>query len=632
MTNKPKCKINNINLSLNGIELNIIIHKIKKVRLLVMISMLHLAALAVNAQTYLSPTDVCASPGGNILYIAELSAGKVAVFDPVTKSVAHEIVLPAPNQASGVAVSPNGSRLYVTAADPNGKVYVINTATNGIIDTISVGHTPMSPVVSPDAAKLYVCNRFDNTVSIIDLTTKAQVVIPVTREPVSAALTPNGSKLVVCNLLPADATTNQSVSAKVSIINTATATLTAAIRLPNGSSSLYGVCVSPDGQYAYVVHLLGKYQVTTNQIEHGWTVTNMLSIINLNTSTLVSTVLLDDLDLGAGNPMDVQCTSDGQFIVVAHAGTHEISVIDRTKLHTAIIDRQVNDVARDFSLLVKIRHRIALKGKGPRALALVGTKAYVGEFFTGTVGIVTFDPGVRPKSISILLGSEPEMTTARKGELIYNDATLSFQHWLSCVSCHPGARSDALNWDEMNDGFGNAKQTKSHLYSHFPPPATILGIRASAEISVRAGLKYAYFNVLPESNAVAVDEYLKTLAPVPSPYLVDGQLSAAAVRGKILFDGTAGCSTCHARPTYYTDMQKHNVGTGFGLRDLNANFDTPTLAEIWRTAPYLYRGQAATIEEVLTVFNTTDQHGITSGLTPQQIADLTEYVLSIGTE
>ena len=75
----------------------------------------------------------------------------------------------------------------------------------------------------------------------------------------------------------------------------------------------------------------------------------------------------------------------------------------------------------------------------------------------------------------------------------------------------------------------------------------------------------------------------------------------------------------------------YNVGTGFS-RHLNADFDTPTLAEIWRTAPYLYRGQAATIEDVLTSFNAGDQHGSTSGLTPQQIADLAEYVLSIGTE
>ena len=290
--------------------------------------------------------------------------------------------------------------------------------------------------------------------------------------------------------------------------------------LPNGSSSVRGVCVSPDGQYAYAVHLLAKYQVTPNQIERGWTWTNMLSMIDLNSSTLLSTVLLDDLDLGAGNPRDVQCTADGKSLVIAHAGTHEISVIDRAGLHTAIAGRDVKNVAKDFSTLVLIRKRIALKGKGPRAIALAGSKVYAAEYFTGSVGIVDIDPAVRPKAKSFSLGSEPPLTLARQGEMIYHDATLSFQNWLSCSSCHPDARNDALNWDEMNDGFGNAKQIKSHLYSHSTPPTTVLGVRPNAETSVRAGLKYAYFNVLPESYGVAVDEYLKSLTPVPSTYLL----------------------------------------------------------------------------------------------------------------
>ena len=631
MTDKLKNFGNYIRTSFNGIELKMANNTMKNIRSLVMTGVLFLIVLGVDAQAYLSPTDVCASPDGSKLYIAELEAGKVAVFDAAAQSVAQEITLHAPNQASGVSLSPDGSMLYVTAADPAGKVYVIDTSTNSIIDTISVGHTPMSPVVSSDGSTLYVCNRFDNTVAIIDLATKSQTVIPVIREPVSAALTADGSTLVVCNLLTADATTNQFVSAKVSIIDTATKAVTAAIRLPNGSSSLRDVCVSPDDQYAYVVHLLARYQISTNQIERGWTWTNMLSIIDLGNSTLLNTVLLDDLDLGAGNPSNVQCTSDGKFIVVAHAGTHEISVIDRAKLHTSVAGLDVKDAATDFSLLVKSRRRIALPGKGPRSLALIGTKVYAPEYFTGTLAVVDINPNVRPKPVSISLGSEPAMTLARQGELIYNDATMCFQRWLSCSSCHPDARTDALNWDVLNDGFGNAKQTKSHLYSHLTPPTTVTGVRPDAETSVRAGLRYAYFNVLPESDALAVDEYLKSLTPVPSPLLVNGELSAAAVRGKILFDGVANCASCHVPSSYYTDMQLHNVGTGFGRHEGTA-FDTTTLAEIWRTAPYLYRGQAATMEEVITTFNSADQHGMTSGLSPAQIADLAEYVLSIGTE
>jgi hypothetical protein len=51
--------------------------------------------------------------------------------------------------------------------------------------------------------------------------------------------------------------------------------------------------------------------------------------------------------------------------------------------------------------------------------------------------------------------------------------------------------------------------------------------------------------------------------------------------------------------------------------------------EIWRTAPYLHDGRAATIGDMLTTFNAGDKHGKTSGLTPEEIADLAEYILSL---
>jgi cytochrome c peroxidase len=58
-------------------------------------------------------------------------------------------------------------------------------------------------------------------------------------------------------------------------------------------------------------------------------------------------------------------------------------------------------------------------------------------------------------------------------------------------------------------------------------------------------------------------------------------------------------------------------------------FDTPTLVECWRTAPYLHDGSAATMKNVLTEKNAGDPHGVTSHLTPQEIEDLAAYVSSL---
>ncbi len=141
---------------------------------------------------------------------------------------------------------------------------------------------------------------------------------------------------------------------------------------------------------------------------------------------------------------------------------------------------------------------------------------------------------------------------------------------------------DALNWDLLNDGMGNPKQTKSMLWSHRTPPAMLSGVRETAETAVRAGIRFIQFAVRPEEDARAIDEYLKSLAPVPSPHLDHGRPSAVALRGARCFE-EAGCAACHP-PPLYTNLKAYDAGTGVGP-DAGQPLDTPTLVELWRTAP-----------------------------------------------
>jgi cytochrome c peroxidase len=104
------------------------------------------------------------------------------------------------------------------------------------------------------------------------------------------------------------------------------------------------------------------------------------------------------------------------------------------------------------------------------------------------------------------------------------------------------------------------------------------------------------------------------------------KLSASVKRGKEVFE-KAGCASCHSGQ-YHTDLDKHDVGTG-EVRDEGKKFDTPALVELWRTAPYLYDGRAATVQEVLTKFNPDDNHGETSDLTKKEIRDLAQFLLSL---
>ena len=363
-------------------------------------------------------------------------------------------------------------------------------------------------------------------------------------------------------------------------------------------------------------------------------------------------------------PWAVATTADGKWIIVSHASTHELSVIDapgliaKLKAMPKTIDEAkaagrydtqgsyssvtVEDVPNDLAYLVDLRRRIQLRRggpwglvkdegplvNGPRGLDVIGTKIYTAVYFSDLVTVVDLeDKSYYPVKL-IPLGPEPQLTVQRRGEMFFFDADLCFQHWQSCGSCHPDARVDSLNWDLLNDGLGTPKNNKSMLYVHQTPPAMSQGVRESAEAAVRAGITHIQFAVRPEEDAVAIDEYLKTLTPVTSPHLVDGKLNEAAERGKALFfSDRLDCHSCHPEPLY-TDLKLHDVGSK-GQYDRASEFDTPALIECWRTAPYMHDGHFMTIQSLLKDGKHGSVSGDVEGLTEQEINDLAEFVLSL---
>ena len=585
---------------------------------------------ALAAKDHISPIDIVAAKDGKTVYVAGHTAGKVAIMDAVKGKTE---LAPVPGRPTGLALSSDGKSLYVTVEGPAGGVHVLDAKKGKLSRSLTSGHTPMSPVFSPDGETLYICNRFNNDVSVIKLKgEEAPVRIPVLREPIAAAITPDGKYLFVANHLPIGSAHSAYVASSISVIDTTLGKVTETIKLPNGSTSLRGLCISPDGKYVYVTHILGRYHMPTTQLDRGWMNTNAMTIIDTATLKALNTVLLDDTDLGSANPWGVTCTADGKYVCVAISGTHELSVIDQAEMLKRLKEASdPADVCNDLAFLVGARRRLDLSGNGPRGLTMIGTKAYVAEYFSNSIGVMDIDPDASPtpKARSVSLGSEAKETIARKGERLFHDAKLCFQQWQSCVSCHPDSRSDSLNWDLLNDGMFNPKQSKSMLLAHATPPALSTGIRPKAETAVRSGIAFILFAVRKdESDAIAMDEYLKSLEPVPSPYLVDGKLSPAAQRGKkVFYDKEVGCIKCH-RGKLYTDLSMYNVESK-GKYDRTDTFDTPTLIECWRTAPYMHDGKYSTMKELLT----EGKHGNTVGevdkLDEKQINDLVEFVLSL---
>ncbi|MDR1897043.1 MAG: beta-propeller fold lactonase family protein [Prevotellaceae bacterium] len=579
---------------------------------------------------YLSPGAMAVDKNRDIVYTVLTGDKAIAVTDLKTGQTSERIDLK--QNPNNILISPDGATLYVSCGGAKGSVEIINLENKKRKAITNIGHTPQGMALSKDGNLLYAANRFSNTISAIDLSKKKIIAsIPAVREPRTLCLLPDGTTLAVANFLPAQAATDSVLAAQITLIDLQSNTVRSNITLPNGAQSVAGLAFSPDGNYLYAVHLLSRYNVPITQLDRGWVNTNALSIIDRKKDSVYATVLLDDVDHGAANPAGI-CAGEDQKLYIALSGTHELMILDGKLLHenlTALFDgstkdayiRNKEDLSASLSFVSPFKKRIALQGRSPRDVVIAGDKIIVSSYFSPFLEQISTTANEPSKVLP--LGIEPDLDAVRRGELAFYDASICYQQWQSCASCHPDGRIDGLNWDQQNDGLGNPKNTKSLLYSHVTPPCMITGVRESAEKAVRNGILHTLQTTQPETIATDMDDYLKQLKPLESPYLSEYKKKDSKQKGKKLFE-QSGCILCHSGE-YLTDQKKYDVGTGDG-EDKGRLFDTPSLREIWRTAPYLYDGRATTLHEVLTTFNREDKHGVTTNLSKEELDALVLYI------
>jgi YVTN family beta-propeller protein len=151
-----------------------------------------IAAVTAAALAWLiAPTPVLALNA----YITNYFTGDVSVIDTATNTVIATV--PVGGGPSGVAVTPDGSRVYVTSGIG---VSVIDTATNMVIGSpIPVESGAAGVAVTADGSRAYVSGIHFETV--INTTTNTVVPPPIPVDALSLgsgiAVTPDGSKVYV---------------------------------------------------------------------------------------------------------------------------------------------------------------------------------------------------------------------------------------------------------------------------------------------------------------------------------------------------------------------------------------------------------------------------------------------------
>jgi len=130
----------------------------------------------------------------------------------------------------------------------------------------------------------------------------------------------------------------------------------------------------------------------------------------------------------------------------------------------------------------------------------------------------------------------------------------------------------------------------------------------------------------------ALQAYQLSLAAPPAP---PGTFdAAAAVRGKLVFEGQGQCATCHSG-TAFTDANErlHPVADSmaepespsYASRSATRQYRTSPLKGIWQHPPYFHDGSARTLEAVVETYNRKRSLGLTAA----QAADLVQYLESL---
>jgi hypothetical protein len=119
---------------------------------------------------------------------------------------------------------------------------------------------------------------------------------------------------------------------------------------------------------------------------------------------------------------------------------------------------------------------------------------------------------------------------------------------------------------------------------------------------------------------------LSLQAPPPPAGTFD---AAASQRGQAVFAGQGRCSTCHSNAVR-TESRLHTPAeTGVdGLhaaRSATKMYRTTPLRALWQHPPYFHDGSAATLADVVRIYDTN----LRLGLNDQQKADLVAYLLSL---
>jgi YVTN family beta-propeller protein len=594
-------------------------------------------ATFAGAERYLSPIEMALSPDGNRLYVVCQGSGELRVVDTESNKVVAAV--PLGHMPRGIALSPSGSEIYVTNANDD-TVSVVDAATLKVTRTLKTGFEPTGLVTDHSGETLYVANRLSNDISVINLKTGAEIKrLLAGRGSSYLALSPDGKRLYGTHIYPNLGAFRTVPESELTVIDTARQVVVDRRPMRN-VAGVFHVGLSADGKLGVATQLRPKNLVPLAHVEHGWVLGNSLTLFGEDVGGMVQ-VPIDEIDRYYSLPWGVVITPDESKIFLTTAASESVTVIDVRKLLSYVHAHRepfANDLSASANYVIA---RIPV-GHNPRGVLLSkdAKKLYVANRLDDNISVI--DTRSDRVASTINLGGPETVNALRRGERLFFTADYAFHGHFGCSNCHLDATIDGLQWDLEPDGFGK-DIVDNRMLENLAGTEPFKWNGGNPDMPTECGPrteKY-FFRTQSFNNRELTDlvTFIYSLPNRPNRYrLPNGELTPAQERGKAIFERTRSkngqpipeenqCGYCHSGPKF-TDQKQVDVGTGKAT-DRSPIIDVPDLLDVAYSAPYLHDGSAQSLEEIWTVFNPKDKHGVTNDLTKDELNDLIEYLKTL---
>jgi YVTN family beta-propeller protein len=518
---------------------------------------------------------------------------------------------------------------------------VIDAAAREVIQTLPTGFEPSGVVVDHADGTLYVANRLSSDVSVIDLTTGQEIKRLLAGRGASyLSLSPDGKQIYCSHVYPNPGAFRSQPVSEITVIDTENQRVIERKPLHN-VAGLFHIATSSDGKLSIAAQLRPKNLIPLAHVEHGWVFGDSLTVFGEDVSGRAVQVPIDELDRYYALPWGVAITPDKSKIFLTTAGSKSVTVIDVRSLLKTVKDRGTN-LANDLSASADyVIARIPV-GHNPRGVVLSpdGKRLYVANRLDDTISVI--DTTSDKVDSTIHLGGPRNIDALRRGERLFYTANFAFQGQFGCSNCHIDATIDGLQWDLEPDGFGKDivdNRSLENLAGTEPFKWNGGNPDMPTECGPRTEKFFFRSQSFTQQQLTDLVTFVYSLPYRPNRYrMANGELSPAQERGKAIFERTKAknghdipetnqCSYCHSGPKY-TNQKQIDIGSGKST-DRSPVIDVPQLPNVAYSAPYLHDGSARSLEEIWTVFNPKDTHGVTNDLTKDELNDLVEYLKTL---